>query len=197
MLGHLRAHRPLTSGGVERKRLGDGTGDRAIHIEILGYDELRIGRCRTLENGGVHGRQKRGPVSIGRVDTVVDDGRILAHLACESLVGSIAFHDFDALRGRSCAAAIDQANAPSLPVEFVHHSETTGSGAKDDMQFIVGNHRVLSSHQTYRVSLEYPNEWYLLTYERYINRSDAGIRLDLVSFAQVQVFTACAAQDCR
>ena len=84
LLGNLRAHAPFTCSGVEGKRFGDRTGDRAVHIEVLGHDELCIGRCRALNNSGVHRRQKRCPVGIGRVDTVVDDSRILARLACES-----------------------------------------------------------------------------------------------------------------
>jgi len=75
ILGHLRAHSPLACGGVEGKRFGDGTGDRAVQIEILGHDELRMGR--TFENGGVHGRQKRSPVGIGRVALVQSAGSCL------------------------------------------------------------------------------------------------------------------------
>jgi hypothetical protein len=156
ILGHLRATLRVVVGWEGSASVMEP--ETGPYIRILGHNELCIGRCRALKNGGVHGRQKRCPVGIGRVDTVVDDSRILAHLACESLVGSIAFHDFDALRGRCSAATIDQANALSLPVEFVHHSETNGCGAKDDMQFILRNHRVLihQSRSWVRFAFRFP-----------------------------------------
>ena len=93
---------------------------------------------------------RASPLTVGCADTVVDDGCVPAHLACARGVGSVAFHDFDVLWCcHGPAAAIDQADAFSLPVEFAHHRQTYRSSAKDDMEFITGHHRFFLFLTTY------------------------------------------------
>jgi len=119
---------------MEGKPFGDGAGDRTIHIKILGHDELRAGHRCAMEDGGVQGRKDLGPIRIGSVDAIVDDGRAPADLASAGGVGGICLHHLDIFRDGGGAAAIDHAHALSLFVEFAHDCHADGAGAEDHMQ---------------------------------------------------------------
>ena len=108
--GHRGPGPALGARRLDRRVLSERAAGRAVHVEVLEHDELRVRRLRRLEDSALEGRELFRPaVVVGRVEAEVDGAGVGRDLAGELEVGGVSadrFHSGD----RRGAASVDHAN---------------------------------------------------------------------------------------
>ena len=101
--GHRGAGPALRARRVDRGRLAERPGGRAVHVQVLEDDELGVGCLGGAEHGALEGRELLGPaVVVGRVEAEVHGVGVGSHVAGEVEVGGVTADRLDAGERPGC-----------------------------------------------------------------------------------------------
>jgi hypothetical protein len=106
----------------------------AVHIKVLGDDQLGAGAGRALQNAGLQRRKFLCPLEVARLSALVDNGRALANLAGQLGIVGVAGRHLHAIQaGRGPAAAIDHLYGLAAFQQFAGHRLPQWPGSKNDV----------------------------------------------------------------
>ena len=105
---HPRAELALRGVGVVGAVLGErAAGGAAVHVDVLHADQPGAGGFGGSEDAGLQGGELCGPLVVGRVEGLVDDGGAVGGLGGEGGVAGVAADDLDVVGYAGVAGAVD------------------------------------------------------------------------------------------
>ena len=132
--GHGGAGPALRARRVDRGRLTERPGARAVHVQVLEDDELGVGCLGGAEHGALEWRELFGPaVVVGRVEAEVHGVGVGSHVAGEVDVGGVTADRLHAGEDRG-TGSVDHANTAALVEEGVGDGPAGGAGAEHDVR---------------------------------------------------------------
>jgi hypothetical protein len=137
-VGHLDTHSALLSLRPLRRALGHRPVGRPVHVQVVREHELGAYRGRAGEDGVGHRAEQLGPLRVGRLCAVVDDGRALARVPSAFGSADVGRHLLDTLRHIPLARARDGAH-PQVPARELAHDRRARAAPGSDYDVIAGH----------------------------------------------------------
>lgn len=107
---------------------------RPVHVEVLHRHQLGPCRRGAIENTCLERWKQFGPPCVGRVETLIHDGRTRSGVLRECWIGGVATPHLDTNGHLGSAAAVDDTNAMSPSREKLDGGHPDWPGPEDDVE---------------------------------------------------------------